>query len=133
MLDPKLLRSEPERVREQLSRRGYSFELEKFQALEARRKALQVETEALQAERNTRSREIGIAKGKGEDVAPLMLAMEDLKHRLDANTAALDKLQQEFNLFLLNVPNIPHPSVPDGRSEERRVGKECRSRWWPDH
>src|SRR5689334_9982877 len=50
-----------------------------------------------------------------------MLAMEDLKHRLDANTAALDKLQQEFNLFLLNVPNIPHPSVPDGRTEAHNV------------
>jgi seryl-tRNA synthetase len=121
MLDPKLLRSEPERVREQLARRGFAFDLAKFTDLEQRRKALQVETEKLQAERNARSRDIGITKAKGGDVAPLMGQVEELKHKLDASTGVLDKLQHEINIFLLNVPNLPHPSVPDGRDEAHNV------------
>jgi len=138
MLDPKLLRSEPERVREQLARRGYAFDLEKFQDLESRRKTLQVETEKLLADRNTRSRDIGMAKGRGEDVAPLMNEMEALKLRVDANTHALDRLQSEFNLFLLNIPNLPHPSVPDGRDtthnvEVRRWGRPRIQQGLKDH
>jgi seryl-tRNA synthetase len=138
MLDPKLLRSEPERVREQLARRGFAFDLEKFTDLESRRKTLQVETEKLQADRNSRSRDIGMAKGRGEDVAPLMQEMEALKLRVDANTSALDRLQHEFNLFLLNIPNLPHPSVPDGREashnvEVRRWGRPRIQQGLKDH
>jgi len=138
MLDPKLLRSEPERVREQLARRGFAFDLEKFTDLESRRKTLQVDTEKLQADRNSRSREIGMAKGRGEDVAPLMQEMEELKLRLDANTSALERLQHELNLFLLNIPNLPHPSVPDGREashnvEVRRWGRPRMQQGLKDH
>jgi len=138
MLDPKLLRSEPERVREQLARRGYAFDLAKFHELESQRKALQVETENLQADRNARSREIGMAKGRGQDVAPLLHAMEALKQRLDANTVALDRLQAEFNLFLLDLPNLPHASVPDGREasdnvEVRRWGEPRTQSGVKDH
>jgi seryl-tRNA synthetase len=117
MLDPKLLRSEPERVREQLARRGFAFDLEKFAALEGQRKSLQVETEKLQADRNARSKAIGMAKGRGEDVAPLMKEMEALKARLDGNAAALDSLQAEFDRFALELPNLPHASVPAGSDE----------------
>ena len=117
MLDPKLLRSEPERVREQLARRGFAFDLEKFSSLEGRRKSLQVETEQLQADRNARSKAIGMAKGRGEDVAPLMQEMEALKARLDANAAALDALQAEVDRFALDLPNLPHASVPAGSDE----------------
>ncbi len=117
MLDPKLLRSEPERVREQLARRGFAFDLEKFAALEGQRKSLQVETEKLQADRNARSRAIGMAKGRGEDIAPLMKEMEALKARLDGNAAALDALQAEFDRFALDLPNLPHASVPAGSDE----------------
>ncbi len=121
MLDPKLLRSEPERVREQLARRGFAFDLEKFSSLEGRRKSVQVETEQLQADRNARSRAIGMAKGRGEDVAPLMQEMEALKARLDANAAALDALQAEVDRFALDLPNLPHASVPAGGDEAANV------------
>jgi seryl-tRNA synthetase len=117
MLDPKLLRSEPERVREQLARRGFAFDLEKFSSLEGRRKSLQVETEQLQADRNARSKAIGMSKGRGEDVAPLMKEMEALKARLDGNAVALDALQAEFDRFALDLPNLPHASVPAGSDE----------------
>src|SRR5690349_10486234 len=121
MLDPKLLRSEPERVREQLARRGFAFDLGKFAALEGQRKSLQVETENLQAERNARSKSIGQAKGRGEDVAPLMREMESLKTRLDGNAAALESLQAEFDAFALNLPNLPHAAVPDGADESKNA------------
>jgi seryl-tRNA synthetase len=121
MLDPKLLRSEPERVREQLARRGFAFDLEKFSALEGQRKSLQVETENLQAERNARSKAIGQAKGRGEDVAPLMREMDTLKTRLEGNAAALETLQAQFDQFALNLPNLPHASVPGGADETRNV------------
>ena len=121
MLDPKRLRFEPERVREQLARRGFAFDLEKFRDLEGRRKSLQFETERLQAERNAGSKAIGQAKARGEDVQVLMREMEAAKTRLDANAAELETLQVEFEQFLLNVPNLPHPSVPDGRDESHNV------------
>ena len=138
MLDPKRLRFEPDRVREQLARRGFAFDLEKFQALEARRKTLQVDTENLQAERNNRAKEAGLAKGRGEDIAPLLQQMTLLKAKLDENTGALLQLQQEFDDFLLNVPNLPHASVPDGKDESanvevRRWGKPRPSMGVKDH
>jgi seryl-tRNA synthetase len=121
MLDPKRLRFEPERVREQLARRGFAFDLDKFTQLESRRKQLQVETEALQADRNARAKAMGIAKGQGEDIRPFIQEMFQLKLKVDANTEELTKLQAEFDEFLMNVPNIPHASVPDGRDETHNV------------
>ena len=121
MLDPKRLRVEPERVCEQLARRGFAFDLEKFKALEARRKSLQTETEKLQAERNAGSKAIGLAKGRGEDVQALLRAMDELKGKLDANAAALPALQVEMDQLLLGVPNLPHASVPEGRDETHNV------------
>ena len=138
MLDPKLLRSEPERVREQLARRGFAFDLEKFAALEGQRKSLQVETEKLQADRNARSKAIGQAKGRGEDAAPLMREMETLKARLDGNAAALEALQAEVDQFALNLPNLPHASVPNGTDESknaevRRWGSPRPAKGMKDH
>jgi seryl-tRNA synthetase len=121
MLDPKRLRFEPEHVREQLARRGFVFDLEKFLDLESRRKTLQSETEKLQAERNERAKAIGFAKARGEDIKAQLQENFQLKLRLDANTGALDKLQAEFDQFLLNVPNLPHGSVPDGKDETQNI------------
>ena len=121
MLDPKRLRSDAEGVRAGLARRGYEFDLAKFTGLEGRRKSLQTQTEQLQAERNAKSKAIGMAKGKGEDVAPLMAEVEKLKGALEANSVALAALQAEFDDFLAVIPNIPHASVPDGKDETQNV------------
>lgn len=117
MLDPKILRSQPQEVAAQLARRGYVFDAARFSELESRRKALQTETENLQAERNKRSKEIGQAKAKGEDVASVLAAVDGLKQKLTDNEQALSALQVEFEDFVLQLPNIPHASVPDGKDE----------------
>ena len=121
MLDPKRLRTDSQGVRTSLARRGYDFDLARFGELEARRKTFQVETERLQAERNARSKAIGMAKSRGEDVAPLLAEVEKLKGGLEANAAALERLQAEFDDFLAVIPNIPHASVPEGHDEHANV------------
>ncbi|HEX4895572.1 MAG TPA: serine--tRNA ligase, partial [Solimonas sp.] len=138
MLDPKLLRTQPEQVAAQLARRGFVFDLERFQSLENQRKRLQTETEGLQAERNARSKAIGAAKGRGEDVTPLMAEVGRLGTELDAKRAALEGLQVEFDAFLMGLPNIPQASVPDGRDEndnveQRRWGQPRASAGARDH
>lgn len=121
MLDPKVLRAQPELIAQQLARRGFVFDLAQFQALEARRKQLQTETEQAQAERNAGSKRIGQAKAKGEDVTPILESMDALKRRLADNEQALSVLQSEFETLLLGLPNLPHASVPDGKDEHANV------------
>ena len=121
MLDPKLLRSDPETVRARLARRGFEFDLAGFADLESRRKLLQIETEALQSERNTRSKSIGQAKGRGEDIAPLLAAVDQIKGKLESNASALEAVQAEIEQFVMALPNLPHESVPDGASEDDNV------------
>jgi seryl-tRNA synthetase len=84
MLDPNLLRTEPDAVAEKLARRGFKLDVDKLRALEERRKVLQVQTENLQAERNSRSKSIGQAKARGEDIEPLRLEVNKLGEQLDA-------------------------------------------------
>lgn len=121
MLDPKRLRAEPQRIAEQLGRRGFDFDAAAFETLEARRKQLQLETEALQAERNRRSKEIGIQKAQGGDVSAVLADMERLKHQLGDNAAALDAVNAEFETLALGLPNLPQDGVPDGRNEDDNV------------
>ena len=121
MLDPKLLRTQPEAVAAQLARRGFDFDLARFQDLEARRKSLQTETEKLQAERNAGSKRIGQAKAKGEDVSPVLADMDRIKQQLASNEQALAALQAEFEDYSLRLPNIPHASVPQGKDEHDNV------------
>ncbi|OON40868.1 serine--tRNA ligase [Izhakiella australiensis] len=126
MLDPNLLRNEPDAVAEKLARRGFKLDVATLQALEERRKVLQVETETLQAERNSRSKSIGQAKARGEDIEPLRAEVNLLGERLDAAKGELDALQEQIRQLALTMPNIPADEVPNGKddSENQEV-----SRW----
>ena len=118
MLDPKQLRNDLDAVSQHLARRGFTLDTGTLQTLEERRKAIQVETQELQAERNSRSKGIGKAKAAGEDIAPLLKEVEGLGEQLKAKEQELALLQDELNGLLMMIPNIPHESVPAGKGEE---------------
>jgi seryl-tRNA synthetase len=118
MLDPKRLRNELDTVRQQLARRGFTLDTDALQTLENRRKTIQVETQQLQAERNSRSKGIGKAKAAGEDITPLLQEVEGLGEQLKAKEQELSQLQDKLNDILMGIPNIPHASVPEGKGEE---------------
>lgn len=127
MLDIQALRNDLDGVVAQLKKRGFEFDAAKFSALEAERKTVQTRTQDLQAKRNNASKQIGMAKAKGEDVSVIMAEVAGLGDQLKADEARLNDLQAELQNLLLNVPNLPHASVPQGNSEEdnvevRRVG-----------
>ncbi|ACX87769.1 serine--tRNA ligase [Pectobacterium parmentieri] len=118
MLDPNLLRNELDAVAEKLlARRGFKLDVETLRKQEERRKVLQVETENLQAVRNSRSKEIGAAKARGEDIEPLRREVNTLGEELDAAKAELDQLQNEIRDLALTIPNLPDDSVPLGKDE----------------
>lgn len=121
MLDPKYVRSNPEEVAQLLKKKGYEFPVDQFVALENQRKELQVQTEDLQSERNTRSKSIGKAKAAGEDIQPLLAEVADLGSKLDAAKAELAALQTKLEDLLAGVPNIPDASVPEGADEDDNV------------
>lgn len=121
MLDPKLLRSELEETARQLARRGVTLDIQKITALENQRKALQVLTQTLQSERNSSAKAIGKAKATGEDATPLLAAVANLGDRLKDAETQLEQVQNEFTVLLLNIPNIPHDSVPEGKDENANV------------
>jgi seryl-tRNA synthetase len=121
MLDPKTVRQDPEAVRAALARRGYRFDVDQFLALEARRKALQLESERLQNERNTKSKSIGQAKASGRDIQPLLDEVADLGSRLEMAKTAFEAAQRELDALFLSIPNLPDASVPDGRDETSNV------------
>jgi seryl-tRNA synthetase len=118
MLDPKLIRNDLEGTAQQLARRGFVLDTKNLQALEARRKSIQTQTQELQAQRNNRSKGIGKAKAAGEDIAPLLKEVEGLGEQLKAREQELASLQEELNAILMGIPNIPHASVPEGKGEE---------------
>jgi seryl-tRNA synthetase len=117
MLDPRLLRTDLDNTARLLARRGYQLDTDSFLALEERRKAVQVRTQELQAERNARSKSIGKAKAAGKDIAPLLQEVEGLGEQLKAADEELGTIQDELSDILLGIPNIPHESVPDGSDE----------------
>lgn len=121
MLDPKLLRGQLDDVAARLKTRGFTLDVAAFQRLEDQRKSLQVETENLQAERKRKSKEIGIAKGKGEDVSALMQEVDGFAQRLAECEQALVELQAELQALQLGIPNLPHASVPIGGGEDDNV------------
>ena len=118
MLDPKLLRNDLEVTAQHLLRRRFILDTGRLQALEESRKAIQVQTQTLQAERNARSRAIGKAKAAGEDIAPLLQEVEGLGDQLKDKEEQLASLQDELYAILMGIPNIPHGSVPDGMGED---------------
>ena len=99
MIDPKLLRQSADEVAANLARRGFEFDAEGYLALEERRKALQVETEALRKERNTSSKAIGKAKAQGEDIEPLLAAVQELGDKLGQNEAELQAMTITLHPF----------------------------------
>ncbi|MCX7945358.1 MAG: serine--tRNA ligase [Hydrogenophilus sp.] len=121
MLDVQMLREQLPAVRRALARRGVVVDWERFEALETERRQLQSETQQLQAERNRLSKEIGMRKGQGEDVAPLLAAVASVKEALERNEARLAALLSDLEAFALQLPNLPHPSVPDGASDADNV------------
>lgn len=121
MLDPKLLRGDLDALAQQLARRGFVLDKQGLQALESRRRELQTQTEQLQNERNTRSKAIGKAKANGEDIQPLLDEVSDLGERLDAAKQQLAEVQAEWDDAVSGIPNIPHDSVPEGKSEDDNV------------
>ncbi|HSM30492.1 MAG TPA: serine--tRNA ligase [Woeseiaceae bacterium] len=118
MIDPKLLRQSPADVAANLARRGFEFDAEAYLALEERRKALQVETEQLQSERNASAKRIGKAKAQGEDIEPLLAAVKDLGDRLEAGEKALQEVQGRLRDIELGLPNLLADDVPTGDSED---------------
>ncbi|WP_415891577.1 serine--tRNA ligase [Neptuniibacter sp. QD72_48] len=121
MLDAKIVRANPEEVAQLLKKKGFEFPVDQFVELENQRKQLQVETENLQSERNTRSKGIGKAKAAGEDIQPLLAEVADLGNKLDAAKAELNSLQDNLDELLSGVPNIPSDEVPEGADEEDNV------------
>jgi seryl-tRNA synthetase len=117
MIDPKLLRQSAKDVADNLARRGHEFDAAAYQKLDEQRKALQVETEALQNERNTSAKNIGKAKASGEDVEPLLAVVKDLGDRLDASEAELRGVQETLQGIELGLPNLLQDDVPTGMDE----------------
>ena len=121
MLDPKLLRSDLDSVVEQLRIKKFDFDAELFNQLEQQRKSLQVKTQQLQSERNSKSKAIGKAKGQGEDIQPLLDDVAALADELKQAESVLDELQEKISDLLLGMPNIPDASVPAGNSEDDNI------------
>lgn len=118
MLDNQVLRDNPQYVAIQLLKRGFKFDVSSFVALEEKRKALQVATQSLQNERNLRSKAIGVAKSRGEDIEPMRDAVTRLGIELEQNKVALDDILKQIEAIALILPNIPHESVPVGKDEQ---------------
>ena len=122
MLDPRLVRNDPHSIAKQLlEKRGFVLDVASIEQIEGKRKALQLETEQLQNERNTRSKNIGKAKAAGQDIAPLLAEVENMKQQLDEKSKALEVVQAELDFILQRLPNIPQNEVPAGKDEHDNV------------
>ncbi|HYG32716.1 MAG TPA: serine--tRNA ligase [Methylophilaceae bacterium] len=121
MLDIQLLRNDLDQVAARLATRGFKLDKETFAALEQQRKEAQTRTQDLQAKRNAVSKQIGIAKSKGEDAAPIMAEVAGLGDQLKTEEERLLVIQSQLQDLLLSLPNLPHDSVPVGKSEEDNV------------
>ena len=123
MLDIQRLRNDTAAVAARLAARGYVFDSARFEQIEAARKALQVQTEALQAARNSTSKQIGQLKGQGKhaEAEAAMAEVAQIKSRLEQTEAEYQAVQAELDEWLLGIPNLPHESVPVGKDETDNV------------
>jgi seryl-tRNA synthetase len=129
MLDIALFRKDLDAVARRLAERGYTLDLDAFKALEAERKSLQVQAETMQARRNALSKSIGQAKGRGEDASALMAEVAELAGSLERVAQGSETVQARINAWMLQIPNLPHESVPIGSDASGNI--EVR-RWSPD-
>lgn len=118
MLDQKLLRNNLQEVADKLAKKGFELDVLKLSGLEESRKQLQIDTENLQSERNSKSKEIGKLKAQGQDTTAIMAAVSAFGTQLDEKKAQLKQVQDDLNTMLMEMPNIPHHSVPQGTDEE---------------
>ncbi len=121
MLDSKLVRTNPDQVAEALKKRGFELDVAQIKSLEEERKSLQVNTESLQQQRNSSAKNIGKAKAAGEDIAPLLAAVDQLKNELTQGEARLGEVQAKMDELLSGIPNMPAEEVPFGESEDDNV------------
>ena len=121
MLDSRLLKTDPEGVARNLARRGFALDVARLRALEERRKSLQVAVDEVRAARNAHAKTVGQARAQGQDIAPLLAQGEALATRLEGIDAELGRVQEEFEGFVLMLPNLLHDSVPEGRDETANV------------
>lgn len=127
MIDQNLLRTNLEEVAQILKlKRNFNLDVASVTSLEEQRKALQVKAENLQAERNARSKNIGAAKARGEDISALLAEVDTMGSELDAAKVELDKVQAEIRELLLNIPNLPADEVPVGKDDSENLEV---SRW----
>lgn len=121
MLDPKLLRTDLENIAAHLAKRGYVLDTITLSALEEQRKVIQVKTQELQSQRNTRSKTIGQAKARGEDIEPLLAEVNQLGDELEAAKQEQDNVLEKINNIAASIPNLLDASVPDGANEDDNV------------
>jgi seryl-tRNA synthetase len=118
MLDIKLLRTDIAAVAARLKIKNFDLDIATFERLDEARKSLQIESENLQSERNTKSKSIGHAKGRGEDIAPLLAEVAHLGDRMGELKTALEQVQFDLDAWLMTIPNVPDETVPAGKSED---------------
>jgi len=121
MLDPKLLRQDTAALAAQLAKRGFQLDVELLAQLEQERKQAQLDAQALQTERNSRSKLIGKAKAAGEDIAPLLAEIDDLGDKHKAAEARLAEVLDRLNALAMEMPNVPQDDVPQGKDENDNV------------
>ena len=121
MIDPKLLRTDPEAVARNLARRGYRFDVTAFQALEQQRRHWQVETDRLRAARNAHAKSVGQARARNQDIAALVREGEALTREMLAAEQQLTAVQAQLEQLQLELPNLLHESVPDGADESANI------------
>ena len=121
MIDSQLLRKDVQSVASQLAHRKFQLDVDYYQSLESKRKSLQAKAEELQAKRNQLAKVIGMKKSKGEDASAEMAESVQCNELLKVASQDLETIQSDMNVFMMNIPNLPHESVPIGKDEHDNV------------